>query len=67
MKNNLFLFSIIVLFSGFLLMGISNASYRWRAFRNKPAWNGSTLPLLIIGLLLSIIGLILVYIFYPFK
>lgn len=67
MANNLFLFSIIILFIGFFFMGMSNLSFKWRAFTNKPAWNGATIPFLMIGLVFFIIGLILVYSFYPFK
>lgn len=66
MTNSLFLLSVIILLIGFLFMGMSGASYRWRAFRNKPAWNGNTLVFLAIGLIFLIIGLILVYIFYPY-
>ncbi|ACA56234.1 hypothetical protein ACLD43_11135 [Clostridium botulinum] len=67
MVNSLFLFSIIILFIGFFFMGMSKLSFKWRAFTNKPAWNGATIPFLMIGLVFFIIGLILVYIFYPFK
>ncbi|MBU5484645.1 hypothetical protein KQI86_09905 [Clostridium sp. MSJ-11] len=67
MTNTLFLLSIIVLFIGFLFMGMSSASYRWRAFRNKPAWDGNTLVFLAIGLVFFIMGLALVYMFYPYK
>lgn len=67
MTNSLFLLSVIILFIGFLFMGMSSISYRWRAFRNKPAWNGNTVVFLVIGLVFFIIGLILVYMFYPYK
>lgn len=67
MTNNLYILSTGLLLIGMFLMGLGKISYRWRAFRNKPAWNGNTLPLFIIGLVLSVIGAILVYIFYPYK
>ncbi len=67
MVNNLFLFSIIILFIGFFFIGMSKLSFKWRAFTNKPAWNAATMPFLMLGLIFSIIGLILVYIFYPFR
>lgn len=57
--------SLVILFIGFIFLGLSGISFRWRAFTNKPAWNGLTKPFLLIGLLTFIIGLILVYIFYP--
>lgn len=55
MANNLFLFSIIILFIGFFFMGMSKLSFKWRAFTNKPAWNGATIPFLMIGLVFFII------------
>lgn len=67
MANDLFLLSVIILFIGFLFIGMSGVSYRWRAFRNKPAWNGKTLVFLSIGLVFFIIGLVLVYMLYPYK
>lgn len=67
MTNNLLLFSIGILLIGFLFIGLGGISYRWRAFGNKPAWNGNTLPLLGIGLIFFVIGVILVYMFYPYK
>lgn len=67
MTDNLFLLSIIILFIGFLFMGMGGVSYRWRAFRNKPAWNGNTLTFLAIGLVFFIAGLVFVYIFYPYR
>lgn len=67
MANSLFLLSIIILFIGFFFMAMSGVSYRWRAFRNKPAWNGNTLVFLAIGLVFFIAGLALVYIFYPYR
>lgn len=67
MTNSLFLFSVIILFIGFLFIGMSGVSYRWRAFRNKPAWNGNTLVFLAIGVVFFIIGLVFVYMFYPYK
>lgn len=42
-------------------------SYRFRAFTNKQAWNGKTFPFLVTGVIFSIVGIILVYIFYPYK
>ncbi|MCY6959811.1 hypothetical protein OW729_14415 [Clostridium sp. ZC22-4] len=67
MQNSLFLISIGILFIGFLFLGMSGFSFKWRAFTNKPAWNGNTLPFLVIGSIFSVTGLILVYVFYPFK
>lgn len=43
MANNLYPLSIGILLIGSLFIALGRISYRWRAFRNKPAWNGSTL------------------------
>ena len=67
MTNSLFLLSVIILFIGFIFIGMSGMSYRWRAFTNKKAWNGNTLVFLRIGLIFFIIGLALVYMFYPYR
>ncbi|WP_041701440.1 hypothetical protein [Gottschalkia acidurici] len=67
MANNLFLLSLIILFIGFAFIGMSGLSYRWRAFTNREAWNGNTLIYLLIGFIFFILGLMLVYIFYPYK
>ncbi|MBW4827440.1 MAG: hypothetical protein KZY61_07345 [Clostridiaceae bacterium] len=67
MTDKLFMFSIGILLIGFLFLGLGNMSYRFRAFRNKQAWNGKTLPFLVIGVIFFITGIILVYIFYPYK
>lgn len=61
----LFIMSIAVLFIGFFFLGLSGGVYEWRAFTNKPAWNGLTRPFLYIGLIFFVLGLILIYIFYP--
>ncbi|WP_314067939.1 hypothetical protein [uncultured Vagococcus sp.] len=66
MNNQLFLtISIVVLSIGFFFLGLSSTVYRWRAFMNKPAWNGLTRPFLIIGSIFFVVGLALVYLFYP--
>ncbi|MDH6366220.1 MULTISPECIES: hypothetical protein [unclassified Breznakia] len=41
---------------GIILLAGASISYRFRAFTNKKAWDGKTLPLLKIGLFLFIIG-----------
>lgn len=65
--NTLFLISMIILLIGFIFLGLSSISYRWRAFTNKKAWNGMTRPFLVLGLIFFVIGIGLVYIFYPIK
>lgn len=67
--NNQFLFmiSIFIFFIGAFLIGLSGMVYEWRAFTNKKAWNGLTKPLLFIGLPVTLIGIALIYLFYPYK
>lgn len=67
MTNSLFLIGIITLFIGFFFIGMGRVFYRWRAFTNKPAWNGNTVVFLVIGLIFLIAGLVLIYIFYPYR
>ncbi|QQK09071.1 hypothetical protein JFY71_02865 [Miniphocaeibacter halophilus] len=45
---------------GILSLIISSFSYDWRAFTNKKAWGGKTLPNLKRGLFFIILGAILV-------
>lgn len=65
-QQTLFLVAIAVLFIGFACLGISGAIFDWRAIRNKKAWNGLTKPFLVAGGLFTFLGLLLVYIFYPY-
>lgn len=66
MENQIsFIVSMVVLFVGAVFLSLSGISYRWRAFTNKRAWDGLTLPFLKIGILVFAIGLIMVYLFYP--
>ncbi|MBU5292961.1 hypothetical protein FYJ27_09860 [Anaerosalibacter bizertensis] len=67
MTDKLYIFSIGILLIGFVFIGLGKMSYRFRAFTNKQAWNGKTFPFLVTGVIFSIVGIILVYIFYPYK
>ncbi|QIL46776.1 hypothetical protein G7081_06705 [Vagococcus coleopterorum] len=67
MEQTLFLISIAVLFLGFAFLGLSGGIFRLRALTNKKAWDGWTKPFLLIGAVLFLVGLVLVYIFYPYK
>lgn len=66
-ENTLFLISVGVLFIGFISLCIGSSIFKWRAFTNKPAWNGGTIPFIVLGSMFSILGILLVYVFYPFK
>ena len=48
-------------------MGIGGIVFRWRAFTNQRAWEGATRPMLIIGLVTFAIGIVLVYVTYPWR
>lgn len=50
---------------GFVILGIATLNFRWRALRNKQAWNGITIPFTIVGLIVLIGSLICIYIYYP--
>ncbi|NLY19978.1 MAG: hypothetical protein GXZ08_01645 [Tissierellia bacterium] len=52
----------VLLGFGLLNLAISDWSYGWRAFTNKKAWGGKTVPTLIIGLILLIIGGLMVFV-----
>lgn len=67
MQDKLFLVSVAVLMLGMLFIGISGGIFRLRALSNKRAWDGKTKPFAAIGIVLSLIGIILVYITYPFE
>jgi len=55
----------IVTVAGFLIMGLGGIMFRVRAVLNKPAWNGGTLPLIFIGLVVALIGGVLLWVTYP--
>jgi hypothetical protein len=44
---------------GFLLLSLSGMCFRLRAYRNLPAWDGATKPLLRWGLIILLIGLVI--------
>lgn len=68
MDNQVFFIgSIIVFFIGAGCLSLSKIVYRMRAVMNKPAWGGSTLPLLFLGVPLTAVGIGLIYLFYPFQ
>ena len=58
------LIAIIVLGLGVLFLLLGSLSFRFRAMANKRAWNGKTKPLLGIGIVLLIAGIVLVYFAY---
>lgn len=58
-------FSLILFFIGVFFIGLSGASYRWRAFTNKKAWDGITIPSGIIGIVIFLISLVFIYFNYP--
>ena len=58
------LIAIIVLAAGGLLLFGSSMSFHFRAIANKPAWDGMTRPLLGIGAVVFVIGLVLVFLAY---
>ncbi|SQC70615.1 Uncharacterised protein [Listeria fleischmannii subsp. fleischmannii] len=57
--ESLFLITVVIFFLGVFFIGLSGGIFRWRALNNKKAWEGSVIPLLIVGVPITIIGLIL--------
>ena len=45
---------------GVILAGIATANFKARAFTNKPAWGGITLPFGITGFIALVVGLIMI-------
>lgn len=45
---------------GFILAGLATISFKIRAFANKPAWGGITLPVGLLGFFALIIGVIMI-------
>lgn len=64
--HNLFTISILILIAGFLFIGAGGFSFKFRALMNKKAWGGKTVMFFKIGIVLSIIGGIMVYSYYPY-
>ncbi|MCI1659848.1 hypothetical protein [Bifidobacterium psychraerophilum] len=52
-----FWIGLVITGLGFLLLWAGGICFRWRAYRNLPAWDGATRPLLRWGLAVSVIGL----------
>ena len=64
-QNQLLISGLVSFFCGVFLLGLSGMVFRLRAFRNKPAWDGLTRPLLLLSLPFLLVGLVLIYWFYP--
>ncbi|TEA85653.1 hypothetical protein PBMB05447_03170 [Bacillus thuringiensis F14-1] len=45
--------------AGIVIMSLARINFKIRAFANKPAWGGFTLPLILIGFILFCIGMFL--------
>ncbi|WP_416174259.1 MAG: hypothetical protein ACFWT0_05865 [Bifidobacterium crudilactis] len=45
--------------TGFIVLSLGSASFKLRAYRNLPAWDGATKPLLRWGMLILIMGLLI--------
>lgn len=53
-----FWIGLAVTATGFVVLALAGMSFRLRAYRNLPAWDGATRPLLKWGLLILFIGLL---------
>ena len=57
--------SIILFCVAIALLGLGGFIFRVRALLNKRPWNGPVLPLSVIGVILSIVSLVMIYLSYP--
>ncbi|MBJ8105588.1 MULTISPECIES: hypothetical protein [Bacillus cereus group] len=52
----------ILSIAGIVIMSLARINFRIRAFVNKPAWGGFTLPLVLIGFISFCAGMILAFV-----
>ena len=57
---SIFLFCVAI-----ALLGLGGFIFRVRALLNKRPWNSPVLPLSVIGVILSIVSLVMIYLSYP--
>ena len=65
MENIGLIVSLGVFGLGAVLLALGSFSFKFRAITNKKAWDGKTKPLLLWGLLFTLVGLGLLYFTYP--
>lgn len=56
--------SLIIFGIGAVIAGLGGFSFYFRAITNKKAWDGKTKPLILIGTIFLVIGLIMIYLTY---
>jgi hypothetical protein len=56
--------AVVMFFVGVGFLGLSSIIFILRALSNKPAWEGLTVPLLLVGLLIFIASLVLLFFAY---
>ena len=57
----IFMIGCLLVGLGVINLLISDWSFGWRAFTNKKAWGGKTVPTLIRGIILLIIGGLMIF------
>ncbi|MDR2378387.1 MAG: hypothetical protein LBD70_03020 [Bifidobacteriaceae bacterium] len=57
--------SLAVFGVGALFLALAGIMFRIRAIANRKAWDGGTVPLTVIGLIVAAVGLALIYFNYP--
>ena len=62
----MFHLGLVILSVGAVFAALGSISFKFRAITNKKAWDGKTRPLLFFGAILIVIGMAIMYIFYPF-
>ena len=65
MNQTILIIGIVIFFMGMICFSLGRSIFKGRALLNKKAWNGATKPLLVLGVLLGIIGLIIIVLTMP--
>jgi hypothetical protein len=61
----MFEIGVVATVAGAIMLILARISFKFRAILNKSAWGGATLPLVVIGIIITIPALVIVYLFYP--
>ncbi|MDR2381811.1 MAG: hypothetical protein LBE08_11705 [Bifidobacteriaceae bacterium] len=56
--------AIIVFGIGAALLAVAGIVFRVRAIANRKAWDGATVPLAVIGLIVTLVGVVAIYFTY---
>ncbi|MDR2162963.1 MAG: hypothetical protein LBO70_03355 [Clostridiales Family XIII bacterium] len=63
----MFFISLVAMGIGILFLALASISFYFRAYTNKRAWHGKTIPFTVVGLIFLIPGAVMLYITYPYR